>query len=123
MNILEVSIETKNHCLNKAFRNGTFYLSIPAPQGSPGSAGLPNAQASFNVANNGMISLASTVQFAVPAGTNVNMVYISNVQLSNNSASNLYDIIDLEGDEIGDFTEAGIYLISAINISLTERNE
>ena len=123
MNILEVSMEVKNHCLNKAFRGETFYLSIPAVQGSQGSAGLPNVQASFNVASNGMVSLANPVQFAVPAGTKVNMIYISNVELSNNSASNLRDIIDLEGDEIVDFTEAGIYLISAINISLTERNE
>ena len=109
MNILEVSIETKNHCLNKAFRNGTIYLSIPAPQGSGPS--------------DGMVSLASAVQFAVPANTLVNRVFISSVPLYNNSGIELSDVITLQGDEIGDFTQAGIYLISAINISLTERNE
>lgn len=122
MNILEISIEVKNHCLDKAYGDGTIYLSIPALPGSPGSAGLPNAQASFTTSN-GMATLANPVQFAVQAGTIVDKVYISNGPLSNNSASNLSDVIELEGDEIVDFTTSGIYLISAINITLTERND
>lgn len=122
MNILEISMTVKNLCLNKAFSDGTIYLSIPAVSGSHGSADLPRVQASFTISN-GMATLANPVQFAVQAGTTVDKVYISNVTLKNDSAANLSDVIDLEGDEIVDFTTSGIYLISAINITLTERND
>ena len=122
MNILEISMAVKNHCLDKAYRSGTIYLSIPALTGSPVSADLPRVQASFTISN-GMATLANPVQFAVQAGTIVDKVYISNVSLRKDSAENLSDVIELSGDEIVDFTTSGIYLISAINITLTERND
>ena len=112
----------KNHCLDKAYGEGTIYLSIPLPPETPPYANLPHAQASFTISN-GMATLANPVQFAVPAGTLVDKVYISNVTLRNDSASNLSDRIELEGNEIVDFTTSGIYLISALNITLTERND
>ena len=124
MNILEISMAVKNHCLNKAFGEGTIYLSIPSVT-QQGAADLPNAQASFTISN-GMATLANPVQFAVPAGTIVDKVYISKNTLSNNNVNqspHLFDTIELEGSEIVDFTTAGIYLISAINITLTERND
>ena len=122
MNILEISMAVKNHCLTEAFSKGTIYLSIPLPAGTQGSADLQKAQASFTISN-GMATLTNPVQFAVPAGRTVDKVYISNVTLLNNSVSNLSDVIELQGDEIVDFTTAGIYLISALNITLTERND
>ena len=121
MNILEISTAVKNHCLDKAYGDGTIYLSIPSMT-QQGDANLPHAQASFTISN-GMATLTNPVQFAVPAGTIVDKVYISNVTLSNDSASNLSDRIELEGEEIVEFTTSGIYLISAINITLTERND
>lgn len=124
MNILEISMAVKNHCLDKAYRSGTIRLSIPSLT-QQGSADLPNAQAAFTISN-GMATLANPVQFAVQAGTIVDKVYISDDALTNNdvnSAPNLYDVIELEGDEIVDFTTSGIYLISALNITLTERND
>ena len=124
MNILEISMAVKNHCLNKAFGEGTIYLSIPSVT-QQGAADLPNAQASFTISN-GMATLANPVQFAVPAGTIVDKVYISKDTLNNNNVNqspHLFDTIELEGSEIVDFTTAGIYLISAINITLTERND
>lgn len=122
MNILEISMAVKNTCLNKAYGDGTIYLSIPAAPGSPAYADFPYAQASFTISN-GMATLANPVQFAVQTGTIVDKVYISNFPISDNSAANLSDVVDLEGSEIVDFTTSGIYLISAINITLTERND
>lgn len=122
MNILEISMAVKNNCLDKAYGEGTIYLSIPLIPETPPYANLPHAQASFTISN-GMATLVNPVQFAVPAGTLVDKVYISNVTLSNDSASNLSDRIELEGNEIVDFTTSGIYLISALNITLTERND
>ena len=124
MNILEISMTVKNHCLNKAYGEGTIWLSIPSLT-QQGSADLPYAQAAFTISN-GMATLANPVQFAVQAGTIVDKVYISENKLSNNNVNqspHLFDVIELEGNEIVDFTTSGIYLISAINITLTERND
>lgn len=125
MNILEISMTVKNLCLNKAYGEGTIYLSIPVASGSLESADLPRVQASFTISN-GIATLTNPVQFAVPAGTRVDKVYISKRALTDKDVAqsqHLFDVIDLEGSEIVDFTTSGIYLISAINITLTERND
>ena len=122
MNILEISMAVKNHCLDKAYGEGTIYLSIPAQPGVSDDYILRSVQAVFTTSN-GMAVLANPVQIAVPAETILDKVYISNTPLRNNSASNLSDVIELEGDEIVEFTTSGIYLISALNITLTERND
>ena len=120
---IKLSEIVKHEMLDKSFSfsRDTYYLSIPNIIGAPGGETMPNQVVRFNKASISKVELATPVQFAVQAGTLVNMIYISTQPINGASPASNFDTITLQGDEIGDFaTGAGIYLVNSIIINLKE---
>lgn len=120
---MQIWNDLKNASLVGGFNasGATYYLSIPLPPGAPQSETLPNQVVSFDITSNGTISLESAVQFVVQEGTVLNRVYVSTQPITGTQAGTaVTDTITLEGEEVKNFAELGIYMISTINISLME---
>lgn len=115
---LQLSNTTKNKGLNNVFRPETLYAMIPTIYDAPGSADLPRAEITFNVANNGQISLAAPVQLVVQAGTTVDAVYLHTSALINDTADDALVRIDLTGDDVETYDNNGVYIINTINVTI-----
>ena len=117
---MAISVQTRNKALNRMLQEKTtLYVSVPAPTATPGNAGLPYAEIVFNQASNGEITNANSVQIAVGANTTVDVVYISTIQLTNETADNNVLRIPLTGEDVEIYNENGIYLIGTITIGLS----
>ena len=115
---LQLSNTTKNKSLNNLFRPATLYALIPTVDGAPQSADLSRAEITFNVANNGQISLAAAVQLVVQAGTTINVVYLHTSPLTNATIDNALVRIDLTGDDVETYDNNGVYIINTINVAI-----
>lgn len=120
---LQLSNTLKNAMLDSSFKpSGTFYVSAGNDKATE-SVILPHAEIVFNSASNGTISLAAAVQIAIPAGTNVDSVFLSTIPITNamvddvNEENSIYKI-DLTGEDNEIYTDNGIYIVNTINISV-----
>jgi len=113
---INLAVSIKNTALNSAFKPANIYLRIPGQAGSPEDLWQP---ALFSIASGGTISLATPVQFAVPAPTVINRVDIVTVSGGGSiSPDNIVARINLENDEIITFEENGVYIIEQISITI-----
>lgn len=115
---LQLSNTTKNKGLNNLFRPSTLYAMIPTIDGAPQSADLPSAEITFNVANNGQISLAAAVQLVATSGTTIDKVYLHTSPLTNATKDNALVRIDLTGDDVETYENNGVYIINTINVAI-----
>lgn len=118
---ISLSVTVRNSALNDAFRPANIYLQIPNQVGSSSDLWQP---AAFLEASDGIISLASPVQFAVPSqgsgelATKINRVDIVTVSGGQAGFNTIVARINLEDDEIETFEENGVYIIDEIHITL-----
>lgn len=115
---LQLSNTTKNKGLNNVFRPSTLYAMIPTIDGAPQEADLPRAEITFNVANNGQISLATAVQLVAQSGTTINAVYLHTSPLTNATLNSALVRIDLTGDDVETYENNGVYIINTINVAI-----
>ena len=115
---LQLSNTTKNKGLNNVFRPSTLYAVIPTVDGAPQAADLPRAEITFSVANNGQIGLTVAVQFVVPSGTTINVVYLHTSPLTNATIENALVRIDLTDDDVETYDNNGVYIINTINVAI-----
>lgn len=113
MNQVNIAISVKNKALEKAFRNGTIFLSI---DGVPGSPEVVSEIVEFRAASNGTIDINGSVMFPVVAGAVIDKIYIGtggSPSLAANKAT-----IMLSEDNIKEFENNGTFTINTLTIAL-----
>ena len=114
MNQVNIAISVKNKALEKAFRNGTIYLSI---DGVPGSPEVVSEAVEFRAASNGTIDISSSVMFPVVAGAVINKIYIGTGANSPSLAANKATI-KLSPENVKEFENNGTFTINTLTIAL-----
>lgn len=115
---LSYDVELKNKLLNGSFRNADLgldkevYLHVNSVDGAPEHA-YTFGVTTFKPAANGSIEV-NPVMITVPGPSYIDKIWITDGA----TLQNIIAVVELEGEEIQDFTSAGTFTVQNLKINI-----